>query len=279
MRILLTGCAGQLGRELQRVLPAGLAATDRSTLDLADLAQVRSVVREIKPEVLLNAAAYTAVDRAETEPATAMRVNGEAPGVLAEEAKRLGALLVHYSTDYVFDGGKRVPYVESDAANPLSAYAKSKLAGEQAVRATGCRHLILRSGWLYSEHGANFPFTILRKARELPRLRVVADQRGAPTWARDLAQMTASLLTAPPEGTYHAAAAGEATWHQYAVEVLRLASIATPVDPIATADYPAAARRPPYSVLDSGLLARTAGVPRIGDWRECLAAFMAVRAG
>jgi dTDP-4-dehydrorhamnose reductase len=224
----------------------------------------------------VNAAAYTAVDKAETEDALAMGINREAPGVLAEEAKRLGALLLHFSTDYVFDGSKTAPYVESDAANPQSVYGKSKLAGEEAVRASGCRHTILRSAWIYSGHGSNFALTILRKARELPRLRVVADQRGAPTWARDLAELTASLLARgdSPEGTYHAAAAGETTWHRYAVELLRLAGIATPVDPIATADYPVAARRPAYSVLDSGLLARVAGA-RIGDWRERLSAFMA----
>jgi dTDP-4-dehydrorhamnose reductase len=197
--------------------------------------------------------------------------------VLAEEAERLGALLVHFSTDYVFDGAKRTPYVETDAVNPLSAYGRSKAAGEEAVRASGCRHVILRTAWLYSSYSSNFALTILRKAQEVPRLRVVSDQHGAPTWARDLARLAKELLarSAPPEGTYHASAAGETTWHQYASELLRLAHIATPVDAIASADYPTAARRPMYAVLDSGLLESVSGVRRIGDWRQRLSEFTA----
>ena len=274
----MTGRVGQLGRELVAALSGvgEVHATCSSELDLADLDALSAVTRRASPQVIVNAAAYTAVDKAESEPALAFRVNAEAVGVLAEEAKRLGALLVHFSTDYVFDGTKQTPYIETDAVNSLSVYGRSKAAGEQAVRASGCRHSILRTGWLYSAQGSNFPLTILRKARQLPKLRVVADQRGAPTWARDLAQLTAALLSSPeqPQGTFHAAAAGETSWHQYAVEILRLAGVATPVEAISSADYPAAARRPAYSVLDSSLLARVARL-RIDDWRARLAAFMA----
>jgi len=279
LKILLTGSAGQLGRELVVALqPLGeVLATDRRTLDVADLDAMRTTVRRAAPRVIVNAAAYTAVDKAESEPDLAVRVNAQAPGVLAEEARRLGALMIHFSTDYVFDGVKRTPYVETDRVNPLSAYGRSKAAGEEAVRVAGCRHVILRTGWLYAGHGSNFALTMLRKGREVPKLRVVSDQHGAPTWARDLAHLAKDLLARsdPPEGTYHASAAGETTWHEYASELLRLAQIATPVDAIASADYPTAARRPMYAVLDSALLERVSGVRRIGHWRQRLSEFAA----
>ena len=196
MKILLTGRNGQVGWELERALaPLGeVVATDRSTLDLADPDAIRRVVREVKPEIIVNAAAYTAVDKAESEPELAMRINGFAPGVLAEEAKRLGALLVHYSTDYVFDGEKATPYVEEDEPNPINVYGRTKLAGERAIQASGCRHLILRTSWVYGARGKNFLLAILRKARDAQELRVVADQVGAPTSVELVARSTLAAL-------------------------------------------------------------------------------------
>ena len=278
MKVLLLGRRGQVGGELERLLRpvCELVALDSTELDVAKPQALVQCVRAVRPQAIVNAAAYTAVDRAESEPELAAAVNATAPGVLAEEARRLGAYMVHYSTDYVFDGRKRSPYVETDAPAPLSVYGRTKLQGEQAVRAAGARHAILRSGWIYAGRGRNFALTILEKARSAARLRVVDDQRGAPTWARDIAELSADLLARdePPEGTYHAAAAGETTWCEYAREILRLAAIELPVEPIATSEYPAAAPRPAYSVLDSSLLARSTGVAAIGPWPERLALMM-----
>jgi len=278
VRILLAGRNGQVGWELERALVrlGEVVATDRDSLDLADFDAIRRVVREAKPGLIVNAAAYTAVDQAESEPDAAMRVNGEAPGVLAEEAKRLGALLVHYSTDYVFDGAKRSPYTEDDVPNPLSAYGKSKLQGEQSVRAAGCRHLILRTGWVYEHRGRNFVLTMLEKAKQGAPLRVVADQTGTPTRARDIAALTAEALGCrpPPVGTFHASAAGETSWHGFATAILELAGLPATVEAIPTSAYPTPAARPKYSVLDSSLLPRTTGVRPIGPWREGLAALL-----
>ena len=198
MRILLTGRTGQVGWELERrLLPLGqLVAFDRVSLDLASPDQIVARVREVRPDLIVNAAAYTAVDRAETEPRLAAQVNATAPRILAEEASRLGAALIHYSTDYVFDGTKSTPYIESDSPNPLNAYGKSKLEGERSIQASGCRHLILRTSWVYGLRGTNFLVTILRLARERPELRVVDDQIGAPTWCRDVAGATAEDMRA-----------------------------------------------------------------------------------
>ena len=280
MKILLTGSAGQLGRELVRSLAClgEVVACDRRALDLGDADALRSVLRATKPSVVVNAAGYTAVDRAESEPAAAEAVNGLAPGILAEEAKRCGALLVHYSTDYVFDGAKGAPYTEDDAPAPLSAYGRSKLAGERAIAAVAGRHLILRTGWVFGLHGANFMKTILRLARERDELRVVADQRGAPTWTRHLADATALLLARrdAAEGLFHVAAAGEATWHGYAEAIVATAAAAGLIEraphvlPIATADYPLPARRPADSRLDCRRLARDCGIA-LPDWRTGLA--------
>jgi len=252
-----------------------IVAYDRNQCDLTDTASLRARVREVRPNVIVNAAAYTAVERAEREAALADAANGRAPGVIAEEARRLDAYLVHYSTDYVFDGEKRSPYVETDATNPLQAYGRSKLAGEQAIREAGCRHVILRSSWVYAHRGRNFVLAILDRARKEGRLRVVADQTGTPTWASDLAQVSFDLLRLRerPEGTFHAASAGQATWHEFAQEVMRLATLAIPVEAVSTAEFPTAIRRPAYTVLDSGKLARETGVAPIGDWRERLSAF------
>jgi dTDP-4-dehydrorhamnose reductase len=279
LKILLTGRNGQVGWELERTLvPFGeLIGTDRTTLDLADPDAIRRVVREAKPEVIVNAAAYTAVDKAESEPGLAMRINGFAPGVLAEEAKRLGALLVHYTTDYVFDGKKATPYGEDDAPNPLNAYGKSKLAGERAVIDVGARHLILRTSWVYSTRGTNFLLTILRLAKQRPALTVVDDQRGTPTWARSIAHATLTVLARPSrrsaEGMFNLTAAGETTWFGFAGEILRLAQLSTRVEPIASEQYPTAARRPKQSALDCSKFRRTFGV-RLPIWSEDLAKVM-----
>lgn len=276
MRILLTGRDGQLGWELERALaPLGvLMATGRAALDLASADAIRRMVRQAKPEAIVNAAAYTAVDQAESEPAHAHAINATAPGVLAEEAKRLGALLVHYSTDYVFDGAKAEPYVEDDAPNPINAYGASKLAGERAIQASGCRHLILRTSWLYSLRGSNFLLTVLRLARERPRIRIVADQRGTPTSARLVAEATARALLVHGgtvlSGVLHLAASGIASRHEFAAEALRLAGIACEVEAATSIEFPLPARRPACSALDSRKFERTFGVELPG-WREDLA--------
>jgi dTDP-4-dehydrorhamnose reductase len=268
VNLLLTGRNGQVGSELQKILQPAVA-TDHAALDLADADAIRRVVREAKPDVIVNAAAFTAVDKAESEPDLAMRVNGVAPGVLAEEAKRCGALLIHYSTDYIFDGRKTSPYVEDDAPNPLGVYGRSKLEGEARIRASGCRHLIVRTAWVYGE-GSNFVRAILRQAEKGAPLRVVNDQFGAPTWAADIATITAGLLAARAEGTFHASAAGVASWYEVALEILRLAQRRAEVRAVSTAEFGAKAPRPRYSVLDNSKL-RAAGIAPIDDWRARLA--------
>jgi dTDP-4-dehydrorhamnose reductase len=268
VNLLLTGRNGQVGAELQRILQPALA-TDHAALDLADADAIRRVVREVKPDVIVNAAAYTAVDQAESEPELAMRVNGAAPGVLAEEAKRRGALLVHYSTDYVFDGAKRSPYAEDDAPHPLGVYGRSKLEGEARIRACGGRYLIVRTAWVYGR-GSNFVRAILKQAEKGAPLRVVNDQLGAPTWAADIATVTAGLLGQRSEGTFHVSAAGVASWYEVALEILRLARLAAQVRPVSTAEYGAKAPRPRYSVLDNSKL-RAAGIAPIDEWRARLA--------
>ena len=284
MRILLTGCTGQLGRELKRSLAClgELVACDRRQPDLADPDDLRAAVRALAPTVIVNAAAYTAVDQAEAEPAAADAINAVAPAILAEEAKRLGALLIHYSTDYVFDGAKPAPYTEDDIPAPLSAYGRSKRAGELAIAASGARHLIFRSSWVYGLHGANFMKTMLRLGGERDELRVVADQTGAPTWTRHLADATALILARrdTPDGLYHLAAAGETSWHAYAeaifVEAQRagLLERIPVVRRITSADYPLPAKRPANSRLDCSRFSRDFGLA-LPDWRtgliDCLA--------
>lgn len=277
MKVLVTGVTGQLGGALLRALHGfEVVPADRARLDLSDPDSIGRTVRAVRPAAILNPAAFTSVDRAEAEPEAAHAANAVGPQVLAEEAKRLDALLVHYSTDYVFDGRLRRPYVEDDATGPLSAYGRSKLEGEERVRASGCRHVILRTSWVYGGPG-NFPMLILAKARRKERLRVVADQTGVPTWADDVARLTRRVLECGtvPEGTWHASAAGEVTRHAYAVEILRIAGVEHDVEPIATSEFPTPARRPAYSALDSRALPRRAGIPAIGPWRERLAAFLA----
>jgi dTDP-4-dehydrorhamnose reductase len=272
LRILLTGATGQVGWELRGTLaPLGeVKAFDRFGLDLADTPPLVATVRALQPAVIVNAAAYTAVDKAEAERDMAFAVNATAPRVLAEEAKRIGALLVHYSTDYVFDGEKASPYVEDDAPRPTSVYGESKLAGEQAILKSGCRHLILRTSWVYGPRGKNFYLTMLRLAKERPELRVVDDQVGAPTSSLEIARATATLLGKGARGLYHMTAAGETSWCGFARAIFAAAGIATPVVPIPTADYPTPARRPRNSRLDCSRLRADFGVA-LAPWEEALA--------
>lgn len=278
MRILLTGKDGQVGWELQKVLGAlgEVTALGRSELDLRDAERIGEVVRAAKPEVIVNAAAYTAVDKAESERDLAFAVNAVAPGVLAAEATRSGALLVHYSTDYVFDGTKASPYVEDDSPNPINGYGASKLEGERAIAASGCRYLILRTSWVYGPRGKNFYLTMLRLAKERSELKVVDDQVGAPTSSLEIARATATLLDVGAQGLYHMTAAGETSWCGFVRAILARAGIATPVVPIPTEDYPTPARRPRNSRLDCARLRREHGVSLV-PWDEALAETMAVR--
>jgi dTDP-4-dehydrorhamnose reductase len=279
-RILLTGSKGQVGSALRLVLPqSALISSDRNTLNLANPDSIRNTIRECRPTLIINAAAYTAVDRAETEADLAMTVNGVAPGVLAEEAKRINATLVHYSTDYVFDGTKLAAYNETDTPNPLSIYGKTKLAGEQAIQAVGAAHYILRTSWVYASEGKNLMNSILRLAQERPELRVVNDQTGAPTWARAIAEMTTKILTLETGnnkhkhyGLYHMTATGAVTWFGFAEAVLEAArntkGFSTPkLIPIKTADYPLPARRPVNSRLDTSLLTKIFGITP-ASWQE-----------
>lgn len=276
MKILLLGKDGQVGCELQRALaPIGkLVAPPRATLDLDDLDATRRLLRELKPEAIVNAAAYTAVDKAQSEPERAHRINAEAVAVLAQEAHRLGAWLVHYSTDYVFNGEKTSPYREDDATGPLSVYGSTKLAGEEAIRKHHAAHFIFRTSWVYAARGGNFAKTILRLAKERESLKVVGDQYGAPTSAELLADVTALTLyrmmsdreaARSLSGTYHVVAGGETTWCEYARYVIRLAAEhrvalrATPerVEAIPTEAYPLPAARPKNSRLHTGKLKNT----------------------
>lgn len=280
MRALVTGALGQVGADVARLLEgrAQVIARSRAELDLEKPDDIRWNVREARPDVIVNAAAYTAVDRAESEEDRAHAVNGVAPGILAEEAKRAGALLIHYSTDYVFDGEMDRPYMETDATNPLSAYGRTKLEGERAVAAAGGRHLILRTSWVYAPRGRNFMLTMLRFAAERDELRVVDDQRGAPTSSLEIARATLELLDTQREhsGVYHATAAGETTWFGFAGAIFEARrrklgeAFRTPkLVPIRTADYPTPARRPKNSVLSNAKLDNVFGV-RLPDWRDGL---------
>ncbi len=288
MKILLLGRNGQVGWELQRALaPLGeVVALDRhgdgeSCGDLSRPDALADTVRRLAPAAIVNAAAYTAVDKAESEPELAWRINAEAVAALAGEAARSGALLLHYSTDYVFDGSGERPWREEDATGPLSVYGHSKLAGEKAIRDSGCRHLILRTSWVYAARGGNFARTMLRLAAERERLSVIADQAGAPTGAELIADVSAHALRATlagsgRDGTYHLAAAGETSWHAYACFVLdearRLGATlkATEVVPIPTSAYPTPAARPLNSRLDTTRLRTTFGL-HLPDWHAGVA--------
>jgi len=278
LRFLVLGRRGQVGAALAAALgPLGeVTATAREQIDLTDPDSIRAGVRRARPDVIVNAAAYTAVDLAEEQRELAFAVNATAPGILAEEARKAGALLVHYSTDYVFDGRKQGAYTETDAATPLSVYGESKLAGERAVASSGGRHYIFRTSWVYSPVGRNFLLTILRRAREGQELRVVDDQRGAPTSAAAIAAATVQVFATKnaPFGLYHMSAAGETTWHGFAVAILVEAGLAVPVQAIRTEEYAARAVRPKNSLLDGAKLRGTFGIG-LPDWREGLRATMA----
>ena len=288
MKILLLGSTGQVGWELQRSLaPLGdVTACDRAKADMSDLDGLRALVRAAKPDTIVNAAAYTAVDKAESEPDLATRVNAAAVELLAEEAKQAGALLVHYSTDYVFDGKKAGAYIETDAASPLSRYGLSKYQGEEAIRAAGGRHLIFRTSWVYAPRGKNFPTTILNLARTREELKIVADQIGAPTSTELIADVTALALRRLERsealvGTYHLTAAGETSWHAYARLLVRLAATkgyalkAVPerILPIATADYPTPAKRIANSRLATDKLRAAFGLT-LPPWDAHLGRFL-----
>ncbi len=282
-RILLIGKNGQVGWELRRTLsPLGsVLAVDLPEFDLADPGKAKRFVMELKPQLIVNAAAYTAVDKAESEPELAMQVNGVGPGALAEAAKQLGAILVHYSTDYVYDGTKTQPYVETDKPNPLNIYGRTKLAGDNAIQSTGCAHLIFRVCWVYSVRGKSFMRTIMHLARQQETLRIVADQIGCPTWARLIAEATSLALkhvlaSSHPEqfaGLYHMATVGATSWHGFAEAIIKKMPQAevkcTRVVPIPTSEYPTLAKRPAYSVLACRKLADTFGIT-LPHWTEGL---------
>lgn len=280
MKTLLLGSEGQVGWELRRMAPPGtqLVVPPRAEADLGDPDSLRALLRREQPALVLNAAAHTAVDAAESDEPRALALNAVAPGVIAEGCRALGALLVHYSTDYVFDGRGTRPYREDDPVAPQSAYGRSKLAGELAIRAAGARHLILRTSWVYAPRGRNFVLTMLRLASEKPELRVVADQVGCPTAASSLARATWSAVHAvggaAVASTYHATGAGATSWHGFAERVVaggarRGLCKAVPVRPISTSDFPTPAKRPAYSVLDNARLAGELGV-RLPPWTEAL---------
>lgn len=286
MAIMIVGKDGQLGFELRRAFTAlgPVTSLGRAELDLADADAIRRAVRAIAPTLVVNAAAYTAVDRAEAEPDLARAVNTLAPGVLAEECARLGAALVHYSTDYVFDGMRRAPYRETDAPNPLNVYGRTKLEGERAVQAAGGVFLIFRTAWVYSARGRNFLLTIRRLSHEREALQVVDDQVGCPTWARLVAEATARVLQASRivetrdagwlrerRGLYHLACSGETSWCAFAQAIVAQVPGARPVPvyPIPTSAYPTPARRPTYSVLDCSRARQVLGV-ELPRWDEGL---------
>jgi dTDP-4-dehydrorhamnose reductase len=299
--ILLTGKNGQIGFELGKLLSrmGKLIAVDREDVDLTKPSEIRRTIQELRPRLIVNAAAYTAVDKAETDQEAARAVNTDVPAILAEETKKLGAALVHFSTDYIFDGLKGSPYLEDDLANPMSVYGQTKLAGEEAVRQIGVPHLTFRTQRVYGIRGQNFLLTILRLATQREELRIVSDQIGAPTWCRELARATASILQelslgsnlaislSNVSGTYHMTAAGTTTWYEFACAILdegaRTAAdvpwfaavtsvrplITHRIVPITTAQYPTPAKRPAYPVLSNEWLSRTFRL-RLPNWQNQL---------
>lgn len=287
-RILITGKDGQIGWELQRSLASlgEVTATDRRTLDISNPAVIRRVIREIRPQIIVNAAAYTAVDQAESDAATVMAVNGVAPGIMAEEARRLGAVLIHYSTDYVFDGACQTPYTEEDAPHPLNEYGSSKLAGERAIQDIGGAYLILRTGWVYGWRGRNFLRTILKLAAEKDELRIIDDQTGSPTWSRAIAELTGQIIARRVDradaaeclgecaGIYHITAKGETSWYGFAKRIMEkkkgvTGRRMTRLSAIATSEYPVAAKRPSYSVLSNRKLVQTFGL-ELPSWETMI---------
>lgn len=276
MKILVTGARGQVGYELAAALRnvGQVTAFDRSTLDLADADAIVDAVRDHAPELIVNAGAYTAVDRAEQERELAFSINARAPGILAEEAKRTGSVLVHYSTDYVFDGEQTTPYDETATPNPLNVYGESKLAGERAIAASGARAIVLRTSWVYSLRGSNFLLTMRRLARERDELRVVDDQIGVPNWARTIAETTATLASrgipylAERAGLFHMSSSGQTTWYEFASAIIG-ETTKPRIVPIRTAEYPTPARRPRFGVLKTARFERTFEVS-LPPWRSAL---------
>ncbi|WP_158944639.1 dTDP-4-dehydrorhamnose reductase [Granulicella sp. S190] len=291
-RILLTGATGQVGGELLKILNSlgEVVAPDRTIMDLSNVDSVHETIQTVQPRWIVNPAAYTAVDKAESEPGLAYAINAEAVGILGEEARAIGAGVIHFSTDYVFDGSGSEPYVETDLTAPNSVYGASKLAGEKALAESGAEHMIFRTSWVYGTHGKNFLLTILKLARERDTLRVVADQHGAPTGSRDLAKMTAYVMEhcesvaqekgfkaalQDVRGIYHAGGKGETTWFGFAAEAVQQLSKREPsarlaaIEAISTAQYPTAAKRPPNSRLNCSKLDRQFGWTMM-DWRDSL---------
>ncbi len=291
MRILLTGSTGQVGWELQRslttlgeVICVGREATSPSLrMDLSAPETIRSVIREVKPNLIVNPAAYTAVDKAELEPELAMVVNGIAPGVIAEEAKLLGAGVIHYSTDYVFNGTQATPYTENDETDPQNTYGKTKLAGEQAIQAVGIPHLILRTSWVYGLRGKNFLLTMLKLAREREELKVVDDQVGAPTWSRMIAELTAQIITqsndsidffSDSSGIYNLTSTGQTSWYSFASSIFehdpnRSKQKLKQLIAIPSEQYPTPAKRPAYSSLDTQKITNQFGLTLL-SWDKAL---------
>jgi len=292
MKILLTGVTGQVGSELQRtlmtvgeVIPVGRSFNHADLqMDLALPDTICRTIREVRPDLIVNPAAYTAVDKAESEPELAMAINGIAPGVMAEEAKRLGAAIVHYSTDYVFDGTNQIPYTEEQRPNPQNIYGKTKLVGEQAIQSVGVPHLIFRTSWVYGLRGKNFLLTMLKLAREREEIRVVDDQIGAPTWSRTIAETTTQILSQAPQnissfltsqgGLYHLTATKQTSWHGFAKAIFerdpqRNEQKLKRLLAISSEQYPTPAKRPAYSLLDSHKLSHTFGLT-LPEWESCL---------
>ena len=288
MKMLLLGKNGQVGWELNRsLMPLGtIVALDRSQCDLSCPETIPDVVQAVKPDVIVNAAAYTAVDKAEEDEELATTINGTSVAVLADEARKLNALLIHYSTDYVFNGSKAEPYTEADDPDPINAYGRSKLSGERAMAGSGCDYLVLRTSWVYAARGNNFLRTMLRLAREREELRVVADQYGCPTWARNIADATAHVLLAAQRerrdhvftsSIHHLCAGGKTTWHGFSAAIIEQARhigdveniITQRVSPIATEDYPLPAPRPRNSQMDSSSLTARFGLT-MPQWHEAM---------
>ncbi|HEX4643398.1 MAG TPA: dTDP-4-dehydrorhamnose reductase [Candidatus Acidoferrales bacterium] len=306
--ILLIGTSGQVGRELHKMLPGigDVTALDRQRLDLTQPDEIRRTIRTIHPQFIVNAAGYTAVDKAESEESVARAINAVAPGVMAEEAKKIGAALIHYSTDYVFDGRKTSPYEEDDPPNPLNAYGRTKLEGERAIRASGAAHLIFRTTWVYAAEGKNFLLTILRLATQREELKIVHNQVGAPTLNVEIARATTDILaqfsgggSAPVSpgdvsGVYHLTAGGQTTWYDFTNAILERAAkipadipwfaaatnhlplVVRRVIPIAASEYPLPATRPAYSVLSNSRLNRTFSL-RLPDWQNQLDSVFALQ--
>ena len=286
-RILLIGKTGQVGYYLlQALAPLGkVIAPDRTELDLTHSDSIRGAIREARPDVIVNAGGWTIVDQVEREPGLAMQVNGTAPGIIAEEARRCGALFVHYSTVFVFDGTKQQPYVEEDVPQPVNAYGRSKLAGEEAIAGAGGHYLILRASWTYSRRRSNFPLALLKSAREKRELAIVDDQVGSPTWARAYADTAAELVKQLDHlrercGLYHLSSQGETTRYAWARKIIELAKEYTEeasgwasLRPIASSEYPHVAPRPLHTVLNSDKFHAAFGI-RMSSWEDQLRAFM-----